>query len=102
MNKKFIAIAAAMMVLTGSMAFAASTMSNTQMPMQQRQYMQHNGYNGQMSMQHNSQMPMRHNGQHMYQLSDKAKSNSTSMWGSMCNFFGMRGSHSRHGGHMSW
>lgn len=87
MNKKMIAIVAAMMVLTGSMAFAASDTYNNQMPM--NHYSQQDGNYGQHG---------RH-GQHMYRLSDQAKTNSTSMWDSMCNFFGMHGGHGSHGGY---
>jgi len=93
MNKKLIAITAAMMVLTGSMAFAAN--GSNQMPMNHNNgYTQHNGSYDQMSMNHNG----RH-GQHMYQLSDQAKQNSRSTWDSVCNFFGMHGEHGSHSGY---
>ncbi|SHJ37951.1 hypothetical protein ACQ0P8_11160 [Halodesulfovibrio aestuarii] len=85
MNKKFIAIIAVMMVLTGSFAFAANN-SNRQMPMMNNQYAQHNVYHDQYG---------RH-GQHMFRLTDQAKCNSTSMWDSVCNFFGMHGGHGSH------
>lgn len=93
MNKKLIAITAAMMVLTGSMAFAAN--GSSQMPMNQHNgYAQHNGSYDQMPMNHNGS-----HGQHMYKLSDQAKQNSSSTWDSVCNFFGTHGGHGSHGGY---
>ncbi|OBQ46356.1 hypothetical protein [Halodesulfovibrio spirochaetisodalis] len=87
--KKFIAAAAVIMVLTGSMAFAANNAPMGHMAMNNSGYTQTQGY----------ACPMGQNGNHMYQLSEQGKANSSSMWDSVCNFFGMHGGHGSHGGH---
>jgi len=86
MNKKMIAILAAMVVLTGTMAFAANNAGTPQRAM--TQYSQQSSYCGKDG---------RH-GQHMFRLSDRGKARSTSMWDSMCNFFGMHRGHGSHKG----
>ena len=88
MTKKFIATTAMIMVLTSSIAFAANHTMNTGSTTQ-------NGYS------HQNENYQQH-GQHMYQLTNKGKGTSNSVWDSVCNFFGTHGGHNSHGGHSWW
>lgn len=88
MIKKIIATTVVVMVLTSSIAIAADDIMT-------------NGSATQSGYSHQNDSYQRH-GQHMYQLTNKGKNSSNSVWDSICNFFGTHGGHNSHGSHSWW